>query len=86
MWKGYKSMTVFARRQIRNCNNELYLWYFNYTECTHEREDFAEFARLAFQSGEKKRGLFRCSSDMLIDISFEKEFLLENVRFIGGSG
>ena len=24
--------------------------------------------------------------DMLIDISFEIEFLLENVRFIGGSG
>ena len=24
--------------------------------------------------------------DMLIDISFEIEFILENVRFIGGSG
>ena len=36
---------------------------------------------LAFQSGEKKRGSFLCSSDMMIAISFEIEFLLENVRF-----
>ena len=35
---------------------------------------------------EKKRGLFLCFSDMLIDISFEIEFLLENARFISGSG
>ena len=36
----------------------------------------------AFQGREKKRGSFLCSSDMLIAISFEIEFLLENVRFI----
>ena len=34
--------------------------------------------RLAFQSEEKKRGSFLCSSDMLIAIYFEIEFLLEN--------
>ena len=28
---------------------------------------------------------YLCSSDMLIVISFEKEFLLENVWFISGS-
>ena len=38
---------------------------------------------LAFQRGEKKLGLF---FDMLIDISFEVEFLLENVWFIGENG
>ena len=27
-----------------------------------------------------------CFFDMLFDISFEIEFLLENARFIGGSG
>ena len=32
---------------------------------------------------EKKRGSFLCSSDMLIAISFEIEFLLENVWFLG---
>ena len=38
------------------------------------------------QSGEKKRGSFLCSSDMLIAISFVIEFLLENAQFISGSG
>ena len=34
----------------------------------------------------EKCGSFLCSSDMLISISFEIEFLLENVWFISGSG
>ena len=40
---------------------------------------------LAFQSGEMKPSSFMFSSDMLIAILFEIEFLLENARFIGGS-
>ena len=38
---------------------------------------------LAFLSGEKKRDSF---FDMLVDVSFEIEFLLENVQFISRSG
>ena len=36
---------------VTNCLCDIWI-----TEWTHEREDFAEFAVLAFQSGEKKRG------------------------------
>ena len=44
----------------------------------HTRDtDFVKFAVLAFQSREKKRYLFLCSSDMLIAFSFVIEFLLE---------
>ena len=45
-----------------------------------------EFCGLAFQSGQKKCGSFLCSSDRLIAISFERDFLLDNARFISGSG
>ena len=55
--------------------------YLNYAVYTREKTR-SRICSLAFQSGEKKHGFF----DMLIDISFEIEFLLENVRFIGGSG
>ena len=48
-----------------------------------QEKTHSQICGLAFQSGEKKRGLF---FDMLIDISFEIEFLLENARFIGRSG
>ena len=44
---------------------------------TRERRRF-RVCSLAFQSEEKKRGSFLCSSDMLIAIYFEIEFLLEN--------
>ena len=50
------------------------------------REKTSPSCGLAFQSGEKKRGSFLCSSDMLIAISFEIEFLFENAQSIGGSG
>ena len=46
--------------------------------CTRTRERrLHRVCGLAFQSREKKRGLF---FDMLIDISLEIEFLSENVR------
>ena len=44
----------------------------------HRREKTSQSLRLcglAFQSGEKKRGSFLCSSDMLIAISIEIAFL-----------
>ena len=42
----------------------------NYRVYTRERK-LCRVCGLVFQSGEKKHGLFLCSSDMLIDISFE---------------
>ena len=66
-----------------------------YKRCDHTRADLklqwqiliAIYELLSVHtSGEKKRGSFLCSSDMLIAISIEIEFLLENVRFVSGSG
>ena len=61
-----RSMAVFTRKQIRNCNEELLLRYLNYQVYTRERR-LHRVCGLAFQSGEKKRGL--CFY-MLTDISF----------------
>ena len=57
----------------------------NYRVYTWERK-LCGVCGLAFQSREKKCGLFLWSSDRLIDISFEIDFILENWWFIGGSG
>ena len=79
-------MNVFTREQIQNCNDELQLWYLNYRVYTRERR-LLWVCSLAFQSGEKKRGLNLWFSDMLIAISSEIwEFLLENAQLIGRSG
>ena len=68
-----------------NWNDKCKMQYLNYQVYTRERR-LRRVCGLAFQSREKKRGSFLCSFDMLIAISFEIEFLLENVRFICGSG
>ena len=52
--------SVFTREQIRNCDDELWLRYFNYWVYTRERR-LLRFCGLAFQSEEKKRGSFLCS-------------------------
>ena len=67
---------------MKNCENVVIFELRRVHVCTHERRHKAEFAVLAFHSGAKKRGSF---FDMLSDISFEIEFLLESARFIGGN-
>ena len=62
----------------KNCNCDI----LNYAVYTREKTR-SRICGLAFQSGEKKCGSF---FDMLIDISFEIKFLLENAPFISGSG
>ena len=52
---------------MTNCK----LRYLNYRVYTQEKR-LRQVCGLAFQSREKKRGSLLCSSDMLIDISFEK--------------
>ena len=64
---------------------QIILRYFNYRVYKRERR-LLWVCGLALQSREKKRGSFLCSSDMLIAVSFEIEFLLENARFISRSG
>ena len=46
-----ETISVITREQIQKCNCDIWI-----TECIHEKEDFVEFAVLAFQSWEKKRG------------------------------
>ena len=83
------SQTVFTREQIKNCDiDEIVIAIFEFPSVsvyTRERR-FCRVCSLAFQSGEKKRGSLLCSDDMVIDISFEIEFLFGNVWFIGQSG
>ena len=82
LWRSFRVFSYKSRFEMAmtNCNK---LQYLNYRVCTRESR-LRRFCGLAFQSGDKKRGSFLCFSEVLIALSFEIEFLLENARFIGG--